>query len=191
MRWYSFYPYDYLNDTLHLSLEEDCVYRRLIDHYMTTEHALPDNDQALATIARIGITDWQRLAPNIKPFFRLQNGKLTNARCMLELSQASNRRKTSIEKARKAAKERWRKNKALDATSNAPSMLDPMPVALRHSTDRQEEEALRASLRATRVRARGRLNGAEKQEQPNEPRHPKRWIGAEKLFDEEDDSDLA
>lgn len=49
--WFPWYPQLYRNDTLHLTPEQDGIYRRLIDHYMESASPLPDNVVALCRIA--------------------------------------------------------------------------------------------------------------------------------------------
>lgn len=41
--WYPWYPGDYARDTSHLSMVEDCCYRRLLDYYYSTGKPLPAN----------------------------------------------------------------------------------------------------------------------------------------------------
>ena len=41
MNYYPFHIGDYLSATRHLSWEEDCAYRRLLDVYYTSEKPLP------------------------------------------------------------------------------------------------------------------------------------------------------
>ena len=47
------YVADYLADTMHLTAEQDGIYRRLIDHYMETQKPLPNNSAALARISGV------------------------------------------------------------------------------------------------------------------------------------------
>src|SRR5579863_3964199 len=83
--WYPWYPVLFAADTLHLTPEEDGIYRRLIDWYMINRRPLPDNDQALAGIARIGLDQWLRSSPVIRAFFRRTGGFLHQTRCNIEL----------------------------------------------------------------------------------------------------------
>ena len=43
MHYYNFNIGDYMKHTLHLSLEEDLAYRRLLDMYYDSESAIPNN----------------------------------------------------------------------------------------------------------------------------------------------------
>jgi hypothetical protein len=85
--WYPWYPVLFEADTLHLTPEQDGIYRRLIDWYMTKRRPLPDNDQALAAIARIGVDGWGAHASIIRAFFKVRRGALHQKRCDLVLAQ--------------------------------------------------------------------------------------------------------
>jgi uncharacterized protein YdaU (DUF1376 family) len=136
--WYRFRPVKFQRKTMHLTLEEDCVYRRLIDWYMTSEEQLPDNDQALASIARIGLADWQRMSPAVRPFFSsTPGGKLANKTCEEELRNTWLRRDEHAHRARNAAMKRWKRQKSLDATGMPEAMLG---ASLGHDEKRGEEK---------------------------------------------------
>ncbi len=55
MDWYPWHYRRYKEKTLHLTAEQDGIYRRLTDCYMETRKPLPDNDLALARIAGVDI----------------------------------------------------------------------------------------------------------------------------------------
>jgi uncharacterized protein YdaU (DUF1376 family) len=63
-----FYVGDYQADTQHLTTLEHGAYMLLIMHYWR-HGELPDNDSALAKIAKLRIDKWKRLAPTIRAFF--------------------------------------------------------------------------------------------------------------------------
>ena len=73
--WFPWYPALYRADTMHLTAEQDGVYRRLIDHYMETRQPLPDSDVALARIAGITGEVWAVLAGTIRCFPALEDRK--------------------------------------------------------------------------------------------------------------------
>src|ERR1044071_4360978 len=52
MNWYTHYIGDYLKDTMHLSLTEEGVYRRLLDNYYATEKPIPTDVQQVFNICR-------------------------------------------------------------------------------------------------------------------------------------------
>jgi uncharacterized protein YdaU (DUF1376 family) len=122
--WYPWYYEEYEADALHLTAVQDGIYRRLIDYYMRSRTPLPDNDLALAGAARVGLSEWTANAEIIRAFFRPINGVLHLKRCDQELDKQDNRAKLHSDRARKAAKARWRNNKDLHATSMPKAMLD-------------------------------------------------------------------
>lgn len=125
--WYRWHPSLYRANTLHLSLEHDCLYRRLIDYYMEARSPLPDNNQALARICGVSIECFENAEGVLKAFFEHSNGVLRHRFCDAELDRQDGKAKQRSAIAQRAAEKRWssesRKNKGLDALS----MPDAMP----------------------------------------------------------------
>jgi uncharacterized protein YdaU (DUF1376 family) len=122
--WFPWYPALYEADTLHLTVAEDGTYRRLIDWYMTHRRALPDHPVALAKIARLGVDEWNAVAPAVLRFFkRRYAGQLNHARCDLILDRQDKRSGRRSEIAKKGASARYggtrshHKNNGLDTSS--------------------------------------------------------------------------
>lgn len=115
--WYPFFVLDYRRDTYHLSLEEDGAYRRLIDEYMVTREALPNDDAALARIVGLPKADWDRLAHKVRRFFRVRNDRLVHKRCELELRAQNARHNRYRERAQKGGKAKAFKDKQLRSFS--------------------------------------------------------------------------
>lgn len=69
MDWYPHHIDDYDADTLHLTLAEDGAYSRLLRWYYKNERTLPNDDQALAAICRIGLDEWLPISAKIKALF--------------------------------------------------------------------------------------------------------------------------
>lgn len=113
--WYPFFVIDYRRDTRHLTLAQDAAYRRLIDEYMLTREALPNNDAALSRIIGIPTTEWGELAPVVRRFFKPKNDKLIHKRCERELRAQELRNKANSNRGKKAALTRWFKTKGLNA----------------------------------------------------------------------------
>lgn len=66
--WMPFYVGDYLGDTAHLSTVQHGAYCLLLFTYWRTG-SLPDDDQALANIARLSLDDWMAHRPVLSRFF--------------------------------------------------------------------------------------------------------------------------
>jgi uncharacterized protein YdaU (DUF1376 family) len=85
MDWFPWHPTDHAADTMHLTPHEDGCYRRLIDYYMKSGQALPDNDLVLAKIIGILGEDWERVKEVVRAFFRVKGHQLHHKRCEREL----------------------------------------------------------------------------------------------------------
>lgn len=66
--WMPLYIADYLADTAHLNATQSGAYLHLIMHYWQT-NGLPDDDQALARIARMTTGEWRKNRAIIAAFF--------------------------------------------------------------------------------------------------------------------------
>ena len=67
--WMPLYIPDFLADTMRLNAAETGAYLCLIMDYWLHD-GLPDDDQKLASIARLPIKSWRQMRPTIEPFFR-------------------------------------------------------------------------------------------------------------------------
>jgi uncharacterized protein YdaU (DUF1376 family) len=116
MRWFPWHPVEHRRATYKLSLSEDGAYRRLIDEYMINREPLPDDDAALARISGVGLDEWLAISPNVRVFFKAQNGRLVHKRCDSELQAQDLRMQRFSERGKKAAAARYNKDKDLDAS---------------------------------------------------------------------------
>jgi len=69
MDWYPHNIDAYDADTLHLTPAEDGIYSRLLRWYYKHERPLPNDEVALAAIARVGVDEWRTVAPRITALF--------------------------------------------------------------------------------------------------------------------------
>lgn len=95
-----FYVSEYLADAGHLSTLEHGAYMLLIMAYWQRGDALPDDDKRLANLARMSVTEWSAVRPEIEEFFDLGDGKWAHGRIEHELSKAV----TKVEAARNAGR---------------------------------------------------------------------------------------
>jgi len=124
--WFPWYPARFKSKTMHLSPEQDGIYRRLIDHYMETRAPLPENNGALARIAGCPVEIIEENASSIlDAFFMLKDGLYYHKTCneRLDEQDAKSRKRTRI--AKSAAKKRWSQEPD-NKQENASSMPDAM-----------------------------------------------------------------
>ena len=114
MDWYPHNIGDFEADTLHLSAFEDGVYCRLLRWYYREERPLPDDDQALAAIARVNFEEFKRINKTIRAFFVARSGLLQHKRCNKVIAEQTKKRRDAKER-----KEKQRKN-GLGGTSGRP-----------------------------------------------------------------------
>lgn len=109
MNFYKHHLGDYAAATSHLSWDEDCAYRRLIDQYYKREAPLPADVKEAARLARAA-TPGQRRAVEavLLEFFELRDGGWHQKRCDEEIGAASAQAETN----RRIAAEREAKKRA-------------------------------------------------------------------------------
>lgn len=82
----------YLADTGHLTTLEHGAYLLLLMTAWRSGYSLPDDDRALARYARLSRGQWQRIAPTIRAFFTLREGRLISPRMLDELESVKRQR---------------------------------------------------------------------------------------------------
>lgn len=104
--WFPWSPTKFRQDTMHLTDDQELIYRRLIDFYMETKSPLPDSDQALANIARVPLQKFLDNSAIVREFFSKDEatGKLLLKRCEVILEDQSKRSKTYAENGRKGGR---------------------------------------------------------------------------------------
>jgi uncharacterized protein YdaU (DUF1376 family) len=86
--WMPLYIGDYLADTMHLDAQEHGAYLLLLMHQWRNG-PLPDDDKALAGIARVERKVWTNVvAPVVRRFFEVVDGKLVQKRLQSERQKA-------------------------------------------------------------------------------------------------------
>lgn len=110
-----FYVGDYLKDTLRLTTLQHGAYVLLLCAYWTGG-PLPDDDDALAAIAKLGMPDWKRVRTTLGklPFFDIRDGLWHQKRADEELSKAQTRYERAIAGAHAMHKQRRSKKQAGD-----------------------------------------------------------------------------
>src|SRR5690625_5198133 len=85
MNYYQFHIADWALHTAHLTLEEEGVYRRLLDHYYDTESPIPEETQPV--IRRLRLRGYEEtVALILEEFFMLKDGGWGNRRDDTEIA---------------------------------------------------------------------------------------------------------
>lgn len=104
--WMPLYIADYLADTNRLSTEQHGAYLLLIMDYWRNG-PLPDDDAALAQIARLSLAAWKKQRSALARFFTVANGQWQHQRIETERKTAADNARKCNERASKAAHTRW------------------------------------------------------------------------------------
>lgn len=83
MHYYQFNIGDYIKNTLHLSLEEDLAYRRLLDYYYDSEQPIPNDIPRVSRRLRMGS---EIIKSVLDEFFELTENGYKNHRADLEIA---------------------------------------------------------------------------------------------------------
>lgn len=116
----------YLKKTQHLSLEEHGTYCLLLFHMWQNGGSLPDNDTDLARMLGASPAKWKKLRARVGGFFEVHNGSLMQERLQKQWNYAVENHNRNSEKASKAAKLRWEKERAVKGIT---TVLQAMPQA--------------------------------------------------------------
>ena len=115
------YVGDYLADTGRLTTEQHGAYLLMLMDYWRSG-PLPDDDAALAQIARLSPERWKQQRNTLSKFFNIDAGEWHHKRVDAEREKAEENRAFRKERAKKAAAARWDSEQpGNDAKSNAPS----------------------------------------------------------------------
>jgi len=91
MNFYPRYPADYMSKTLHLTMEQDGAYTRLMDWCYANEKPIPHKQRY--AIARAQKASEKRAVDDVlSEFFSIENDVWTNERIMLEMEKDAPRR---------------------------------------------------------------------------------------------------
>lgn len=97
----------YLGDTTHLTTIEHGAYLLLLMAMWRNDGFLPDDDRKLARYAKLNLGQWARVSETLRPFFRAENGRLTQGRLTDELNLV----KRNSMKQSNNSRARWLKTK--------------------------------------------------------------------------------
>lgn len=167
MNYYPFHIGDYLSATRHLTWEEDCAFRRLLDTYYVTEKPLPDDLRQVYRLV-LATTDVQREAVKVvlNEFFEHTPNGWINSRADSEIrsmrdKQEANEVRDSHERERMR---RHRERRAeMFAALRAIEIVPPWDVSIKElqrlhdehcnapATDLQREQVVSGNAPATGI----------------------------------------
>lgn len=133
--WYRWFPGDYMHDTVHLSIEEDCLYRRLLDAHWRDGN-IPSDPDRIRRLVRFPEAVFDEAWPAVRPFFNKRGGRqntMVNNRMKSLLDELSRDLTQKVN----AAKARW--NKKLQADGMR-TQCDPDPDPDPEEEKRREEK---------------------------------------------------
>lgn len=152
--WFPFHVGDYLRDTARLTTEGHGAYLLLMLDYWANG-APPDDDETLASIARLPLEQWTKLRSKIAPFFDVADGLWSHGRIEKELVSAEEKHKKRVN-AGKAGGEAKAKNK--HSSSNATSNAEALPYQPQPQPQSQKEESSSSVAPATRPKEPSRFD---------------------------------
>lgn len=112
----------YLADTQMLTTLQHGAYLLLLMAYWRERAALPDDDDALRSIAKADRAEWKKLRPTLVRFFKITDGVWWHKRVEAEIASADKRQAAAVLKAKNAAGKRWG-----IPSGSAPSMPEALP----------------------------------------------------------------
>lgn len=170
--WYPWYPSVYQTNTMHLTAEQDGIYRRLIDYYMQSNAPLPENMTAIARIAGTTLDCLEHAWGILGAFFEYRPGiGYTHKMCDRVLIDMNQRREKRVAKASHAASVRHKKTQQIQdrlcsehATSNHQAMLGRATV---QDSKLQEEDNSSNDLLSFAVNDQESLTARPKKKPPD------------------------
>lgn len=103
MHYYQFNISVWALHTSHLTLEEECVYRRLLDYYYDTELPIPEETKAV--IRRLRLISYEHIVDQIlTEFFHLKDDGWHNNRADIEISEYKSKASKARENGKKGGR---------------------------------------------------------------------------------------
>lgn len=82
------YVSDFVGDTLMLSAEHVGAYMLLLIALWNAKGTLPNDEKKLARVARVSLKKWRAIAPDLMPFFEVEEATITHGRLQKELQKS-------------------------------------------------------------------------------------------------------
>jgi uncharacterized protein YdaU (DUF1376 family) len=134
MHYYQFNIGDYIKNTLHLSVEEDIAYRRLLDFYYDSEQPIPTDIPKVSRRLRMGSDVIQSV---LNEFFELTENGYRNHRADLEIASYQEymaKQKVNGSKGGRPKKTQQEPTANPSQTQNNPKQ-EPLTTPINHKPD--------------------------------------------------------
>ena len=134
MHYYKFNIKDWTRDTAHLSVEEEGVYRRLLDHYYETESPIPQETQPLIRRLRLAGHE-QSLQIVLGEFFALESDGYHQSNCDKQIAAYHAKAETNRANGKRGGRPLEPKENPVGSQEKATGNLNHKPL-----TNNQEPE---------------------------------------------------
>jgi uncharacterized protein YdaU (DUF1376 family) len=124
--WFPFYVGDYLRDTARLSTEGHGAYLLLILDYWANG-APPDEDETLASIARLQLPAWLAPRQKLAGFFQIEGGKWTHKRIDREREVADEKHRRRVEAGRQGGEAKGKQSSGNSTGKAKAKPCQPQP----------------------------------------------------------------
>jgi uncharacterized protein YdaU (DUF1376 family) len=164
LNFYKHHLGDYSAATAHLSWDEDCAYRRLLDQYYKREAPIPADVKEACRLARAQTPSQRRAVDTVlREFFVLQDDGWHQKRCDEEIGAANAQAETNrrIAEEREARKRERTQHESLNGASNGSSTnRSPATIGEREPSQtpdsrHQTPDSIPSGDKPLRERARG------------------------------------
>ena len=155
MHYYQFHISDWVLHTSHLTLEEEAVYRRLLDYYYDTERPIPIKTQSVIRRLRLGLhSDIVDLILN--EFFVEENDGWHNLRADQEIADYHKKAEIARENGRKGGRPKKQSKEKQGVTENEnPEETQPVFLANPEETGSKANQEPRTSNEEPETKVKG------------------------------------
>ncbi|MCV4290870.1 YdaU family protein [Pseudomonas capsici] len=144
MHYYKFNIKDWSRDTAHLSIEEEGIYRRLLDHYYETERPIPQETKPV--IRRLRLTGHEEaFGVVLGEFFTLESDGYHHRRCDEEISKYHAKATANRENGSRGGRPRKPAENPNGSQQEPKNNLNQEPLTINQEPEDQEQCAANAS----------------------------------------------
>jgi len=178
MHYYKFNIKDWTRDTAHLSVEEEGVYRRLLDHYYETESPIPQETQPLIRRLRLAGHE-QSLQIVLGEFFALESDGYHQSNCDKQIAAYHAKADTNRANGKRGGRPLEPKENPVGSQEKATGNLNHKPITNNQEPLTSKSTSLVADAPAPKKKAAALgvdflvFNGADEQ-------HAADWLKARK-----------